>query len=132
MVLTPTYHVFDMYQVFQGAVDLPLEVRSPRYEFGTVSVPAVQGSAARGANGVVHLGLVNLDPHHEASLQIDVAGPRARTVSGRVLTAAAMDAHNSFQQPEVIRPAPFTGARLEGARLEVTLPPKSVVVLELQ
>jgi alpha-N-arabinofuranosidase len=132
MVLTPTYHIFDLYQVFQGAVDLPLEVHAPRYEFGTVSVPGVQGSAARGADGVVHLGLVNLDPHHPASLQVDIVGLRARTVLGRVLTAAAMDAHNSFQQPEEVRPVEFTAARLEGAGLKLTLPAKSVVVLDLQ
>jgi alpha-N-arabinofuranosidase len=43
-----------------------------------------------------------------------------------------MNAHNTFEQPDVVRPAPFTGARLTAGRLTVDLPPKSVVVLELR
>ena len=52
-------------------------------------------------------------------------------VTGRILTAPTMQAHNTFDQPDAVRPAPFTGARLAGATLTVELPAKSVVVLEL-
>ena len=34
MILTPTYHVFELYQVHQGAVVLPVEVRAPAYARG--------------------------------------------------------------------------------------------------
>ena len=53
-------------------------------------------------------------------------------MAGRILTASAMNAHNSFDAPETIKPAPFTGAQVSGGTLSVTLPPKSVVVLDLQ
>jgi alpha-N-arabinofuranosidase len=43
-----------------------------------------------------------------------------------------MDAHNTFENPETLHPIPFTGARLEGGRLDLRLPAKSVVVLELR
>jgi alpha-L-arabinofuranosidase len=56
----------------------------------------------------------------------------AAAVDGRVLTATAMDAHNSFDQPEVVKPAQFTGAKLERGELRLTLPAQSVLVLELR
>jgi len=51
-------------------------------------------------------------------------------VTGRVLTADAMTAHNTFDQPDVIHPVTLD-ARLNGAALHVQLPSKSVVVLEI-
>ena len=40
-VLTPTYHVFDLYQGHQEATSLPLDVRTDRYGIGDESIPAV-------------------------------------------------------------------------------------------
>jgi alpha-N-arabinofuranosidase len=132
MVLTPTYDVYDMYKVFQGATEIPIEVQAPSYAFAGVSVPAVSASAGRDASGVTHLGLVNLDPVHPAAITIKLAGLTARQVSGQVLTAPRMDDRNGFDAPDVVKPAPFAGGRLAGDTLSVTLPAKSVVVLDLK
>jgi alpha-L-arabinofuranosidase len=43
-----------------------------------------------------------------------------------------MDAHNTFENPEAIHPVVFDGAKLDGNKLSVTLPAKSVVVLTLR
>lgn len=53
-------------------------------------------------------------------------------VCGRILTAKTMTAHNTFEQPYAVRPAPCDGARRPGQTLTVELPPKSPVVLALQ
>ena len=132
MVLTPTYHVFEMYKVHQDATYLPVEVASPPYVFGDVSMPAVSATASRDTTGKVHLSLVNVDPHRPAQLVVHIPGLSAARVDGRVLTAAAMDAHNSFDQPDVVKPARFTGAKLERNDLTLILPVQSVVVLELR
>jgi alpha-N-arabinofuranosidase len=59
--------------------------------------------------------------------------PTATTgVTGRVLTAAATNAHNTFDQPAVVKAAAFTGATIESGSLKATLPPKSVVMLDLK
>ena len=42
-----------------------------------------------------------------------------------------MNAHNTFDAPDAVKPQPFTGASLVGATLTVALPARSVVVLEL-
>ncbi len=61
MVLTPTYHVFEMYKVHQGATLVPLEVKAPNYEVAGKSVPAVHATASRNADGDINVSLVNLD-----------------------------------------------------------------------
>ena len=65
-------------------------------------------------------------------MTIALDGVSAAGVSGRILTAPAINSHNTFDNPEAVEPAPFTGARIQGGKLVVTLPAKSVVVLELR
>lgn len=127
MVLTPTYHAFALYQPFQGATVLPLTLQSPAYG----QVRAVDGTAARGADGKVHIALINLDPNEAADVVVSVEGGAARRVSGQVLTASATDAHNDFDHTEAVRPAAFSGARVQNGRLTARLPAKSLVVLTL-
>jgi alpha-L-arabinofuranosidase len=134
MILTPTYHVFDMYSVHQDAVLLPLSIDAGRYELQGRSIPAVSGSASRDKDGRIHLSLVNLDPTHARSVTAELreGGARVSRVAGRMLTAGAINAHNTFEQPDAVQPQAFTGARLAGQRLTLELPAKSIVVLELQ
>ena len=133
MILTPTYHIFEMYQVHQGAVVLPVAVSAPAYERGGQSIPSVGATASRAASGRVHLSVVNTDPHRAAAVSCALSGAAGTRAQGRILTAAAIDAHNSFEQPDAVRPEPFTGFRfaVDGKTLTVDLPPKSVVTLEL-
>jgi alpha-L-arabinofuranosidase len=131
MILTPTYHVFRMFRPFQDATVLPVELRTPRYIFGDTSVPELSASAARASNGRIILSLVNLNPRSAVPVTLAVRGLAARGESGEILTAATMDAHNTFERPEAVRPAAFTGAALGNGMLELTLPPKCLVVLSL-
>ena len=66
MLLTPTYHVFEMYKPFQNATLLPTELTTPEYKHGEVAIPAVSVSAARSADGTLALALVNTDPNKPA------------------------------------------------------------------
>jgi alpha-N-arabinofuranosidase len=124
MLLTPTYYTFRMFRPFQDATLLPTYLQTPEYSQGTVSVPAVSMSAARTPSGAVVAALVNLDPNQ--------AIPVTATIAGVILTAPAMDAHNTFENPYSVYATPFTGASLSGGVLSLTLPAKAVVVLMLQ
>jgi alpha-N-arabinofuranosidase len=132
MILTPTYHVFEMYRPFQNATALPADVATPAYQLGTASVPMVHASAARDASGGIALALVNLDPHRSASVTVKIAGAQARAVSGRVLTGPAMDAENTFAAPDVVEPVTIQGIRVDHGGIAVVLPAKSVTVLRMQ
>jgi len=131
MTVTPTYWVFEMYQVHQGATSLPTELTTPDYKLGDQAIPAVSASASRDASGRVHLSLVNTNPQQPVTVTCTLEGVAAKAVTGRILTAVAMNAHNTFDAPGAVKPQPFTGASLVGATLTVALPAKSVVVLEL-
>jgi alpha-N-arabinofuranosidase len=131
MVLTPTYHVFEMYKVHQGATALPVDIATPDYAQGDLPIPAVSASASRDAKGLIHLSLVNTDPGRPIRVACTIAGAEPRSASGRVLTAGTMQAHNTFEAPDAVRPAPFSDFTLSGGSLSVTLPSKSVAMLEL-
>jgi len=132
MLLTPTYHVFRMYRVHQGATLIPVELSAPEYRFEQASVPSLSASASRDAEGRLHLSVVNLDPNRAADVTATFTGIVPKSVSGEWLTAAAMNAMNTFDDPNAVRPARFDSYRLQGPQLSMTIPPKSVAVLELR
>ncbi len=129
IVLTPTYHVFEMYKVHQGATLVPVELESPTYKIGDSVLPMLHASASRDAAGKVHLTLVNIDPTRPALVSTPLA-PREAT--GRILTSAAMNAHNTFDAPNVLAPAPFDGITIAEDAMMILLPAKSVLVVEIK
>lgn len=131
MVLTPTYHVYDMYQVHHDATLLPMVLETPEYEFGTESLPAISASASMDPEGRIHISLVNIDPHRSIDLQAAFKGKTSAAVTGQVLTSEKMDSHNNFEQAEEVVPVEFTEARFKKGTLELTIPARSVVVLTL-
>jgi alpha-L-arabinofuranosidase len=132
MVLTPTYYTFQMYVPFQDAKSLPLAIKdNTSYTLGTTTIPGVSASAARAKDGKVYLALVNTDPSKAVDVAVDVAGTKVKGAAGKVLTSAAMDAHNTFQNPQVIKPAAFS-ARAAGGKLSIKVPAKAVMVVALE
>ncbi len=132
MLRTPTYHVFEFYTVHHDAVRLPVTFDAGRYEHGGRRMPAVSATASRDGAGRLHLTVTNVDPTAARTVRAVLRGRSAASVAGRILTAATMSAHNTFERPDAVQPAPFTGARLAGDTVVVALPPKSLVVLELR
>jgi alpha-N-arabinofuranosidase len=132
MLLTPTYHVFQMYSVHQDATLLPSEVESPKYALGNEEIPAVTVSASRDSGGKVHISLTNADPHHPVNVSGTLEGMTATSVSGRVLTAAEINSYNTFAAPNAVQPTALQGASVADGKIVAMLPPKSVVVLEVQ
>ncbi len=96
MLRTPTYWVFEMLKVHQGGTSLPVELQSPDYVFGDRKIPAISASATRAAGGTVYLSLVNTSPREPFTIAVTMAGVTRASVAGRVLTAGAMNAHNTF------------------------------------
>jgi alpha-N-arabinofuranosidase len=132
MLLTPTYHVFEMYKVHQDATLIPVELTAPEYKLGQATVPGLHASASRDKTGKLHLSIVNLDPNRSAQVAMKIAGAPAKNVTGRVLTAPAMNTVNTFDKPDGVKPVRFTGISVQGDQITLRLPTKSVVVLEIQ
>jgi alpha-N-arabinofuranosidase len=132
LILTPTYHVMEMYNVHQDAALIPLEITSGDYSMGDKKLKAVSASASRDKNGTVHISLTNIDAHNPQDVTIDISSLKAKTVTGRILQSAKLQDHNSFDDPMKIKPAAFNGATISGTNLSVKMPPFSVIVLELK
>ncbi|GAB4042879.1 alpha-N-arabinofuranosidase [Spirosoma litoris] len=131
ILLTPTYHVLEMYNVHQDATMLPVDVKSADFVLDKEKLPAVSVSASRDKAGKVHISLVNIDPTKPQEISVDLKGLKAAGLTGRILTSANVHDHNTFDNLTKIKPVAFNGAKIEGDNLTVTLPPVSVVVLEL-
>lgn len=131
MILTPTYHVFDMYKVHQDATLMPCVLSCEDYQCGPDSIPSISASASRDQEGRVHISLCNLHAGKEMELSCEVEGLAPRRLAGCVLTAARTTDHNSFENRDVVKPAMYAGARLVGSRLSAVLPSKSLVAIEL-
>ena len=127
MLLTPTYHVFDMYQPFMGATPYSASVTGQTYTNAGHSVAAVDVSAARGTDGKLYLALVNVDPNRPARVTTGLSGK----VTGRILTGPEIDTHNTFDNPNTIQPAAYS-AQSSGGRLVFDLPAKSVAVVAVE
>ncbi len=132
MVLTPTYHVFEMFKGHQGGTVLATELGATGYTQGEHTIPAVSASASRSADGSVLLTLVNTDPTNEISLSVAISGGGLTFASGRVLTANAVTAHNTFDVPNTVQPQPFHGVEPSGDTIRIQLPTKCVVSVVLR
>ncbi|HEX6732822.1 MAG TPA: alpha-L-arabinofuranosidase C-terminal domain-containing protein, partial [Pyrinomonadaceae bacterium] len=132
MVLTPTYHVFRMYRVHQGAFMIPTDLRAPDYKLGEASVPSLSVSASRHTEGRLHLSVVNLHPTQPAELSATFSGGVPGAVTGEVLTGSAVNAMNTIEHPNTVKPARFTDYKLQGSQLRLNIPAKSVVMLEVR
>jgi alpha-N-arabinofuranosidase len=131
MIVTPTYHVFDMYQVHQDATLLPVDLKCRQYEYEDQRIPSLSASASQDQNGKIHVSLCNLNPNQFAEVVLEFRGVNVQNVRGRILTADKMTAHNTFERPGNIKPGVFKSAQLKKGMITATLPPKSVVVLEV-
>jgi alpha-L-arabinofuranosidase len=132
MILTPTYHVMEMYNIHQDATYLPITLKTNDYNLANDKLPAVSASASKDKNGLTHISLVNIDMNKSQDINVDVSKYKFSNVTGRILASSKVQDHNTFDNPDKVKPAAFTGASLKGNNLSVKLPPFSVVVLELK
>lgn len=133
MVLTPTYYVFKMYRVHQDATYLPFELNCDSVNVGNErTVPLISSTISRNKQGVIHITLSNVDIDKAQTININLQDIKAKKAIGEILTSANISDYNSFDKPDVVKPSPFYGAKIEKNTLKVKLPAKSIVSIELQ
>ncbi|MEZ4952503.1 MAG: alpha-L-arabinofuranosidase C-terminal domain-containing protein [Saprospiraceae bacterium] len=133
MLLTPTYHVFKMFNVHQDATLLPSEIHNGAYyNSGKESLPAVSCSASKNAAGEINISIVNIDANKKNIVDVVLNGATVKNVKGTVLKSAKIQDHNTFDNPEKVQPTAFNDFKLEGKNIKVTVPPFSVVVLNVK
>ncbi|HEX3024238.1 MAG TPA: alpha-L-arabinofuranosidase C-terminal domain-containing protein [Chitinophagaceae bacterium] len=131
IILTPTYHVMEMYNVHQDATMLPVKVETENYVFENGELPAISASASKDKNGITHISLTNVDASKAKEVTIELKGGNYKKVSGRILTSDKLQNFNSFDAPDKIEPANFN-AQIKDNKILIKIPAFSVVVLNLQ
>ncbi|ORC34101.1 alpha-N-arabinofuranosidase [Marispirochaeta aestuarii] len=132
MLLTPTYHVFDMYKGHQDATSLPVYTESEQYSYGEYSMDKVSASASRADDGSILVTMNNLDTKKPAEIRTVLRGTRIKNVSGRILSSSSMHLHNTFDEPDRLSPQNFAEFKAESDELKLTVPPMSVVALRIE
>ena len=126
MVLTPTYHVFDLFKDHQDAALADCFVETDTVSEGVWGVSRVTASASV-KDGAVTLTCANVAMDEEAAIEVRVS--HTGKVSGRIL-AGRPEAFNDFGGDQVgVKPFEDFAATSDG--LTMTLPPCSVVALRI-
>ncbi len=132
IVLTPTYHVFRMYNVHQDATYVPTDYNEGMKVSPSGRImPEVSVTASRDAEGRLHVSLVNPLVDKEQTVVLNFDELKVKNVEGEILTAETIQSYNDFGKAPAVAPKAFDGFKAKGRTLTVTLPAKSIVSLAL-
>lgn len=132
MLLTPTYHVFEMFKVHHDAYSLPSAGHIENYQFDGETLPQVSVSAST-KDGQIHISLCQLDHVKATEVELELRGVDLTNaiVQGRILTSNQIDAHNTFANPDNVKPVVWDDIKVDGSTIKVNLPAMSVAVLSI-
>ena len=131
MVLTPTYHVFNMYKYHQDAELLDSYIETEEIGKGEWKVPNLHESVSMGKDGKIHVTINNLSVTESYDIDAVFTETAIKAVEATILTNE-MHAHNTFDNPDVVHPEKFDGVSVDGNSVKFTMPPCSVMHLALE
>lgn len=126
MVLTPTYHVFDLFKAHQDALSTDCFVETDEI---SEQIPRLSASAST-KDGRITLTIANASLEAADQTTIRLTDGAVAAVSGRILTGE-VHAHNDFDGSTVAI-APFTDYVIKNGSVTINCPPVSVIELTLE
>ncbi|MCH5337655.1 MAG: alpha-N-arabinofuranosidase [Acetatifactor sp.] len=131
MLLTPTYHVFNMYKVHQDAELLDSYVETEKIGLeGKNKVPNLNESVSLGKDGKIHVTINNLSVEKDYEIEGVFTETALKDVKGTIVTGAMRD-HNTFDEPNKVHTESFTDCKIKDNKLVFTIPKCSVLHLEV-
>jgi len=122
-IVTPTYHVFDMFKGHQGAEAIDVVITDNETLKDSVS------ASASVKDGKMLITLGNLSCTEDAQISLCGVGAALGTMGkGRLLAHEDMHAHNTFEEPEKVKPVDFTF----DPNSTITLPRAGIMALEIE
>jgi len=133
-VRTPVYHVFAMYAAHQGGTAVRTELDSPMAHYmregQDADFPALDGSASISEDKkTLTLTVANTDTKQPRETEIAIRGAEAKGCQVATLTSADIHAHNTFENPDAVKPEMRT-IEASGSIVNYTIPPASVTRLD--
>lgn len=132
MILTPTYHVFNMYKTHQDAelIDSYIETKEIGLEKENM-VPNLYESVSLDANGKVTVTITNLSISEDYDIEGIFTDSSIKAAHGTILTNH-MKAHNTFESPNVVNTKDFNDYTITDKGLDFKIPACSVLKFELE
>ena len=132
MILTPTYHVFDMYKYHQDAmlVDSSVETETIGVE-DEWQVPNLTESVSVAENGAVHITLTNLSLDKDYEIRTILTDYQVNEVKGEIVHGE-MHEMNTFETPDQVRVKEFNEVEKTAEGIKFTIPKCSVLHLEVR
>jgi alpha-L-arabinofuranosidase len=132
-LLTPTYHVFDMFTPHMGAQAVRAVFSAPSINYDRNSKPAsfwgLNGSASvKGKQLTLTVTNPNMSEAHEAT--INLRGARVSSAVARVLSTKDVHAHNTFENPNAVTPRD-AAVKLSGESIAFRFEPASVTRIQV-
>jgi len=128
MVLTPTYHVFDLYRGHMDAKEIDCFVEAEKTGNEKYRLTSVTASASE-KDGRITLTVSNLEPEKAQEITVELRGGTVRGAEGRILSGR-MDEYNDFgNAPLEIRK--FADFGVKDEKLVVRMPACSVAEIRL-
>ncbi|MEG6572582.1 alpha-L-arabinofuranosidase C-terminal domain-containing protein [[Clostridium] cellulosi] len=131
MILTPTYHVFDMYKSHQDAMLVESSVQTNYIGVDEVKIPQISVSASVDDNNHLNITVANTSMDKTDSTECFIFDKEITAVSASILTGK-MNAHNTFEQPDNVHIQKFDDITICDGKLKFEMPPCSVVKIEVQ
>lgn len=130
IITTPTYHIYDMYKSHQGGESLRVLCETDEVGTGEMRLPRLSGSASL-KNSQLTLSLVNASADEPVEAEIELRPAEASESVVTFLVHEDIHAHNTFENPEEVRPL-HSRKELEGRKWSWNFPPASVTVFRVR
>ncbi len=131
MILTPTYHVFNMYKHHQDATLLDSYIETEEIGTEENKVPNLHESVSIGQDGKIHITLNNLSVTEDYNIEGIFTETPIKAVEGTILVNK-MDAHNTFDNPDNVHTQDFSDCTIVDNGIKFTIPACSVLHLALE
>ncbi len=131
MVLTPTYHVFKMYNCHQDAdlVQSHVDTKEIGLEEANM-VPNLTESASVDAEGVLHITMTNLSTTESYEIDGTIVDSEIASVKATVVGGNYND-YNDFTNGDVVTEKVMDGVTAKGGKVCFTIAPSSVIRLDV-
>ncbi|HCW54071.1 MAG TPA: alpha-N-arabinofuranosidase [Clostridium sp.] len=127
MVLTPTYHVFNMYKNHQDATLLGSHIETENIGVEDCNmVPNLNESVSMDAEGRINITINNLSITDAYDVEGVIIDKKVKSVKAQLLTND-MNAHNTFDNPEAVKPVEFTDYKITDEGINFKIPACSVI-----
>ncbi len=130
MVLTPTYHVFDLYKNHHDATLIESFVQCGEVGTDEYKIPHLDVSSSVDQNGVIHITMANLSADAAQDIECPIVLDDSQKVTARIL-AGSMEDHNDFTELDRVGITPFAGINRDAAGFSFKMPACSVIEITI-